>query len=212
MAVLHGGQAHLTLRSRNSAAQALIGRLATILSGTTNYASTFAYNPAGQVTGFNYGNGVTASFTYSPERLALATLRYSKGATDLLNLTYGYTQNGGNNGQITSITDNVDPTRSMTYSYDPLGRLKVAFAGPEATPTWKLDWDYDRYGNRPNQNVRAGSPPGPQLTIDPNTNRITGTGYSYDANDLPPIPAQLIIRVGGIVIRAGFLHQLKLEI
>ncbi len=62
------------------------------------------------------------------------------------------------------------------------GGLKVAFDGPEANPTWKLDWDYDRYGNRPNQNVRAGSPPGPQLTIDPNTNRITGTGFGYDAN------------------------------
>ncbi len=160
----------------------VIGRLAAITSGTANYASAFAYNLAGQVTGFNYGNGVAASFTYSPERLALATLRYSKGATELLNLTYGYSQNGGNNGQITSITDNVDPTRSMTYSYDPLARLKVAYAGPEANPTWKLDWDYDRYGNRLNQNVRAGSPPGPQLAVDPATNRVTGTGYGYDAN------------------------------
>ncbi len=158
------------------------GRLTAIFQGATNYASAFGYNPASQVTGFNYGNGVTASFGYSPERLQLVTLSYAKGLTNLLNLSYGYTQNGGNNGQITSITDNVDPTRSMTYSYDPLGRLKVATAGPVATPTWKLDWDYDRYGNRPNQNVRAGSPPGPQLTIDPITNRITGTGYSYDAN------------------------------
>jgi YD repeat-containing protein len=81
-------------------------------------------------------------------------------------------QHGGNNGQITGITDNVDATRSMTYSYDALGRLKVAFAGPEASPTWNLDWDYGRYGNRPNQNVRAGSPPGRHLTIDPNTLRL----------------------------------------
>ncbi len=159
-----------------------IGRLTTVLSGTTNYASSFTYNPAGQVTGFNYGNGVTASLGYSPDRLQLQTLTHSKPGQTLFSVTYGYLQNGGNNGQITSIADNLDPTRSTTYSYDPLGRLKVAFAGPEANPTWKLDWDYDRYGNRPNQNVRAGSPPGPQLTIDPNTNRITGTGYGYDAN------------------------------
>jgi len=88
----------------------------------------------------------------------------------------------GKNGQITRIGDNADPSRSLTYTYDALGRLKEAFAGPGANPTWKLDWDYDRYGNRPNQNVRAGTPPGPQLTIDPKTNRITGTGYSYDAH------------------------------
>ncbi len=112
----------------------------------------------------------------------MQSLTYSKPGQTLFSLSYGYVQNGGNNGQITSITDNLDATRSMTYSYDPLGRLKVAFAGPEANPTWKLDWDYDRYGNRPNQNVRAGSPPGPQLTIDPATNRVTGTGYSYDAD------------------------------
>ncbi len=160
----------------------MIGRLSAIASGTTNYASAFSYNQAGQVTGFNYGNGVTTSLGYSPERLQLQTLSYTKPGQTLFSLSYGYLQNGGNNGQISSITNNVDATRSMTYSYDPLGRLKVAFAGPEANPTWKLDWDYDRYGNRPNQNVRAGSPPGPQLTIDPNTNRITGTGYGYDAN------------------------------
>jgi hypothetical protein len=40
--------------------------------------------------------------------LQLATLRYAKGGADLLNLSDGYTQNGGNNGQITSITDNVE--------------------------------------------------------------------------------------------------------
>ncbi len=95
----------------------VIGRLAAITSGTANYASAFAYNLAGQVTGFNYGNGVAASFTYSPERLALATRRYSNGATDLLNLTYGY-QDGGNNGLITSITDYVDNGRTVNFEYD----------------------------------------------------------------------------------------------
>ncbi len=159
-----------------------VGASGSSCSAGTRYARDFSYNPAGQVTAFSYGNGVTASLGYSPERLQLQSLTYAKPGQTLFSLSYGYVQNGGNNGQITSITDNVDPTRSMTYSYDPLARLKVAFAGPEANPTWKLDWDYDRYGNRPNQNVRAGSPPGPQLTIDPATNRITGTGYGYDAN------------------------------
>jgi hypothetical protein len=35
-------------------------------------------------------HGVAASFGYSADRLALATLRYSKGAVNLLHLSYSY--------------------------------------------------------------------------------------------------------------------------
>ncbi|MFQ5684737.1 MAG: RHS repeat domain-containing protein [Candidatus Binatia bacterium] len=68
----------------------------------------------------------------------------------------------------------------MAYTYDAWARLKTATAGPTASPTWKLGWDYDRYGNRKNQNVLAGSAPAPQLTINESTNRITDPGYTYD--------------------------------
>ena len=42
---------------------------------------------------------------------------------------------------------------------------------------------YDRYGNR-SQHLLGGtiSTTAPQLTIDPATNRITTTGYGYDAS------------------------------
>ena len=170
-----------------------IGRLVQIANGGNSYASGFSYNPAGQVTGFLYGNQVSASVGYSPERLLLQSLNYTKQGESqpFFSLTYGYFQNGGNNGQITSITDNVDSTRSLTYTYDALARLKVAFAGPEASPRWKLDWDYDRYGNRKNQNVRVSPPPpdippgAPQLAINPATNRITDAGFSYSEGGSP---------------------------
>jgi len=59
----------------------------------------------------------------------------------------------------------------------------MAQAGPNATPTWKYSYDYDRFGNRPNQNLLAGTAGyNTQLTIDPNTNRISGTGNTYDAS------------------------------
>jgi RHS repeat-associated protein len=70
----------------------------------------------------------------------------------------------------------------MTYQYDAWSRLKEATAGPVGTPTWKLGWDYDRFGNRKNQNVTLGTGPSSQLDINPSTNRITTTGYSYDAS------------------------------
>lgn len=149
-----------------------IGRLNLIASQGTNYLSSVQYNAASEPTSFNYGNGVAATFSYNT-RMQLASLRYSMGAADLLNLTYNY--GSGNNGQIQSITDNLDASRTASYTYDPWARLKTA-----QTSQWGLSWDYDRYGNRKNQNVTAGSAPAPQLTINPSTNRITDTGFSYD--------------------------------
>jgi RHS repeat-associated protein len=44
-----------------------------------------------------------------------------------------------------------------------------------------LSYDYDRYGNRWHQNVTQGQGPAPQYTFDNSTNRISGSGVTYDA-------------------------------
>jgi YD repeat-containing protein len=54
-----------------------VGRL-TQIADATNYLSGMTYNSASQPTGFNYGNGVAASFGYN-SRLQLSTLRYYVG-------------------------------------------------------------------------------------------------------------------------------------
>ncbi len=101
------------------------GRLNQIASAGTNYLSQAAYNAAGETLGFTYGNGVQASFGYNT-RLQLATLRYYTGSGDLLNLSYGYALGTANNGQIQGITDNLDATKSLSYTYDALARLQYA--------------------------------------------------------------------------------------
>jgi len=160
-----------------------IGRLQTIADATNNYLTLTPatdYNSAGQLKHFAYGNGVVADFGYN-DHLETTSIRYSKtGSADLLNLAYNYgTQN---DGEIATITDNLDATRSMTYTYDAWSRLSTAQAGPNATPTWKYSYDYDRFGNRKNQNLLAGTTGyNTLLTIDPTTNHITGTGNTYDA-------------------------------
>jgi YD repeat-containing protein len=59
-----------------------IGRLnsvvGTLNSVQTTYASGFSYGPASQPTGFEYGNGFFASYGFSPDRLQLTCLDYSK--------------------------------------------------------------------------------------------------------------------------------------
>jgi len=47
---------------------------------------------------------------------------------------------------------------------------------------WGVSESYDRYGNRLNQTATAGAPPQGSVVVDPTTNRITGTGYSFDAS------------------------------
>jgi len=59
-------------------------------------------------------------------------------------LAYGYTQNGGNNGQITGITDNVDSGRSAAYSFDANNRIT---SGSGVT--------YDAAGNVTNDGTHA---------------------------------------------------------
>jgi len=170
-----------------------IGRLSAVKNGTSPMADAFAYNSAGQVTGFRYNNDATftAAFGYSADRLQLTSLTYTKSSQKLLELTYAYGASGSNNGQITGITDTSDQTltpgaagRSVNYTYDALHRLKTAVTtGSTQYPQWGLEWIYDRYGNRTEQRVTAGSAPPHLPTMDPATNRIVeDANHTYDQN------------------------------
>jgi YD repeat-containing protein len=160
-----------------------IGRLAKVFDSANTYASNLGYNAASELTGLNYGNGVTATIGYSSDRLQLTSLAYTKGTSTLFSLGYGYGSAGSNNGQIMGVTDNVDSGRTITYSYDNLARLLSAVTNGDTNyPRWGLSFSYDRYGNRTQQTVTAGSAPSNSVTIDQTTNRISGSPYAYDAN------------------------------
>lgn len=143
--------------------------------GSSYYAANFSYNSPGNLTGFNYGNGVTGTFYYSPDRSQLTYLAYTKGSSTYFNLQYSYEQSSlysppcshgtaGNNGSVQCITDNVDSGRSVGYGYDPLQRMSTAkTCGSSAFPQWGLAESYDRFGNRWGQTVTAGTAPQPQL-------------------------------------------------
>jgi RHS repeat-associated protein len=147
-------------------------RVTQISSSGTNYLSTMAYNSAWQPTGFTYGNGVAATFSYN-SHMQLATLAYTKSGSTLFSLNYDYTTGvPGNNGQIQKITDNVDATRTSTMVYDAWLRLK-SWTNSQAAVTES----YDRYGNRLTQNLPVPS----TVTVDATTNHITTAGFTYDA-------------------------------
>lgn len=186
-----------------------IGRLCEIAPSTTGcgtaaspYVTGYSYNTASQVTGFKYGNGIYASFGFSPDRLQLNCLDYSTAnrngscahdSSTKLGLGYSYGSAGSNNGLIAGIADSVDNGRSVTYTYDPLSRLSTAItAGSTNYPAWNLSWGYDRYGNRLSQTLSGSGYQGSvQVTASSNRiNCIGGSGQSctggvvpsYDAN------------------------------
>lgn len=106
----------------------------------------------------------------------------------MLNLTYDY--GTSNNGQIQAVhyytsPGTEDATKSEYFSYDLWARLNAAHTGTvNSTTGWSLQWIYDRLGNRTQQNIVGGNPTGlgqPQFSIDANTNRITSSGFQYDA-------------------------------
>ncbi|HTT23525.1 MAG TPA: RHS repeat-associated core domain-containing protein [Candidatus Sulfotelmatobacter sp.] len=165
-----------------------IGRLQSVQNNGTSayYASGMTYNADNELTGMTLGNGVVESLGYTGQRYQLSSIGYTKSGTTLFSVSYGYTQNGGNNGQITGITDNVDSGRTVNYTFDALQRLSTAVTNGSANyPQWGLSWTYDRYGNRTAQTVTAGSGYSNSVSVDANTNRITGLGmasFSYDSS------------------------------
>jgi len=177
-----------------------IGRLCAVgasgssCSSGTSYASGFSYDAASQVTGIKYGNGIYGSFGFSSDRLQMTCLDYSTtnrngtcahDSTTKFGLNYSYGSAGGNNGQIAEITDSQDSGRDVTYTYDALARLATAVTtGSTSYPQWGLQWKYDRYGNRTDQIVTAGSAPSSSLTFaDPGGAQTNHPdGYSFDLN------------------------------
>ena len=180
---LDGGVTSITYPSGRVVQQGYdaIGRLSSLTSGLTTYANNFTYSPLTRVTGWNFGNGAVASIGYTSDRLKLQSVSYSKGAASLFSQSYSFLENGGNSGQITSVTDSVNNGRSTTYTYDSLNRLATAVTtGSFSYPKWGLSFTYDRYGNRTAQTVTAGTAPSNSVSVSDVTNQINTAGYTYD--------------------------------
>ncbi len=127
----------------------VFGRLTSVTTGGTNLLSNVAWSPAGLPTGWTYGDGVTASFRWTPESLLLSEIRYDRpqqGGT-MIDLTYEYGTAAGNDGRIKKINDLVVPDRTVHFEYDGLSRLKRAHTTGGATyPAWGLTWSYSAAG------------------------------------------------------------------
>jgi len=148
------------------------------------YAKNTVFSAAGQYTSVLYGAtgafaGITQTYSFN-NRLQLTNLQASSSAGVVLNLTFSFPGQPNNGGQVSSIVNNVDNSRTMNVTYDSLNR--IATAKSQATSganCWGQTFGYDRWANLLSITVNQCSSFPLSLTI--SNNKITNTGYGYDA-------------------------------
>lgn len=169
-------------------------------AGGRTYASGMAYGAHGGLTSVSLGNGTAESYAYDDKRLYLKEVKLTKGAqpSDILeDLVYKYgvvdpntgsVDSSKNNGQVAVTENSVGGSLQwqQRFTYDSLGRLKQASEHPGnalSNTSYKMAYDYDRYGNRrmaanQAQALQPYTPVG-DSDIDAQTNRFTN-GVAYD--------------------------------
>ncbi len=101
-------------------------------------ADNFTYDPAGNLLSFDYGNGLSQSWSYNA-----ANRLTGINIPGIMNYAYSHDPAGN----ITKITDSLNPSASKAFIYDPSDRLV------SASGSWgNLSWTYDANGNRLTQN------------------------------------------------------------
>jgi RHS repeat-associated protein len=150
-----------------------------------NYVSAAIYAPPGSLASMVFGKssafaGVTETFTHN-NRLQLTSQLASSVNGTVLNLTYGFPGSPGNNDRGTTFANNLDNGRSVSTTYDPLNRLSSAQSqATSGADCWGQSFGYDRWGNLSSIGVLKCT--GSALSLSVTNNRITTTGFTYNAS------------------------------
>jgi len=154
------------------------------------------YTPQGSI--YSMGLGVTSSFTGVTvsetfnNRLQPLEIKASSTAGSALDLTYNFVDSasGHNAGHVNGMTNNLNSSRSQSFSYDQLNRLTSAgTTSTTGTYCWGYQFSYDAWGNllsqagwSPTYNACSESTMG-GVTADA-YNHITGLSYDASGNTL----------------------------
>src|SRR5882672_8802946 len=163
-------------------------RLSSLNSNPTSYApgaamSGITYAAHGAVASELYGNNLTHTISYnnrlqpSEIKLGVGGSRTPPPAPFHLTYNYGTTDNNGNVQSVAYSDDQFGFSYSQSFTYDSLNRLATATETAAGNTSWSQTNAYDRYGNR-GIDLGGGNQ---SLSFNPTNNRITSSGYSYDA-------------------------------
>jgi RHS repeat-associated protein len=145
--------------------------------GNTDY--NFAINSATNSSLFAGTSFLVGAPGGSPSAQAAQYSGTLAGGADLgaaVTTLYSYSLGYAGNGNVLSANDSVNG--NWAYQYDLFNRLQ---SGSNAVVG--LSWQYDRFGNRLQQNVSKGAAGSPQLSFSGGNNRIdSSNGFVYDAS------------------------------
>ena len=169
---------------------------------TSGYLTGATYNIESRMTGSTLGNGVVQTYGFDANRSQLVTQTATKGANQLMNLTYDYqaaagqsgaTSTAGNTHQLISLTGSINgTTESASYTYDLQKRLVTSNQTSNGS-SMQRKIAYDKWGNRttvwpslfggtPIQTVTLEQSGGaPTNRISSVTNNGTPLTYVYDS-------------------------------
>ncbi len=100
---------------------------------------------------------------------------------NVLDFTYNFSYGAADNGNVTSITNNINTARSQSFTYDELNRVIAAKTqATSGTYAWGLAFTYDPWANLLSASVTQGSAYSFSVTSNGN-NQISSTGFSYDS-------------------------------
>jgi RHS repeat-associated protein len=167
------------------------------VASSISYATNGHYTPPGSLAFLQNGGSLNSTYIFN-SRLQPCWMSSTSGspaitwtttqcsdtasAGNILDYKYNFNLGAGNNGNVVSITNNITPARSQTFTYDELNRISTAKTqATSGTYAWGLSFGYDAWGNHLNETVTQGSANALSISVDPihYTNRISG--YSYDA-------------------------------
>jgi RHS repeat-associated protein len=163
-----------------------------------SYANRAAYSPSGAVSSLTNVSGLVSSFYYNSRLQPCRISATSSGAApsscanmanigNVVDYTYNFSLGTADNGNVTSITNNRDNTRSQNFTYDALNRLATAQTQTTGVTIpnsncWGFTFGYDAWGN-----LLSGMTTGPAGCSEPMPLNVSATtsnqvvGYCYDS-------------------------------
>jgi len=145
---------------------------------TPKLVSNVVNGPNGPIS-YTLGNGLNIYKQYDSSGRFFAQWVCTGTAASNCN-TQLYGTDAYRSGVRVTAMDDTTQGASRSFGYDEFNRLTSATRIGNTTQS-NFSYSYDRYGNRWSQTVTQGSGPAPSVTFDSTSNRITSSGYGYDA-------------------------------
>jgi YD repeat-containing protein len=179
-----------------------VGRLnnvsgTTAFVGVTNYANTPSYTAFGALKSMNYGNGTQMSLTFNNRLQANHFELKQADQTPIMQKNYDYYADG----KMRYLQDLQNPTFDRLNTFDQIGRPKEAKSGGEARGEtvlpvnrtndlpYRQSYEFNAFSNMTQRNnLHWGVDVSPENFLSFNlnytyqNNRITNTGFQYDAD------------------------------